>query len=119
MALIAELTTRIRAYETQMEAIEVRKSAQELRAIQDRIQSDITEYFAKLGVKAGGSVNRIVGAVLLDARIQDVRILSVSVGPDGVKGWLAGPGASDRARAHRGEIRRADQRVGGRSARRQ
>ena len=32
-ALIAELTTRIRAYETQMEAIEVRKSAQELRAI--------------------------------------------------------------------------------------
>jgi len=33
LALIAELTTRIRAYETQMEAIEVRKSAQELRAI--------------------------------------------------------------------------------------
>ncbi|WIY25608.1 methionine--tRNA ligase [Parasedimentitalea psychrophila] len=33
LALIAELTTRIRAYEAQMEAIEVRKSAQELRAI--------------------------------------------------------------------------------------
>ncbi len=32
-ALITELTTRIRAYETQMEAMEVRKSAQELRAI--------------------------------------------------------------------------------------
>ncbi|OUS39161.1 methionine--tRNA ligase [Rhodobacterales bacterium 56_14_T64] len=31
--LIAELTTRIRAYEAQMEAMEVRKSAQELRAI--------------------------------------------------------------------------------------
>jgi len=31
--LITELTTRIRAYETQMEAMEVRKSAQELRAI--------------------------------------------------------------------------------------
>ena len=32
-ALIAELTTRIRAYEAHMEAMEVRKSAQELRAI--------------------------------------------------------------------------------------
>ena len=32
-ALIAELTTRIRAYEDLMEAMEVRKSAQELRAI--------------------------------------------------------------------------------------
>lgn len=32
-ALIAELTTRIRAYEGHMEAMEVRKSAQELRAI--------------------------------------------------------------------------------------
>ncbi|MEZ5714253.1 MAG: methionine--tRNA ligase [Paracoccaceae bacterium] len=32
-ALIAELTTRIRAYEANMEAMEVRKSAQELRAI--------------------------------------------------------------------------------------
>ena len=32
-ALIAELTTRIRAYERFMEAMEVRKSAQELRAI--------------------------------------------------------------------------------------
>ncbi len=31
--LIAELTTRIRAYEANMEAMEVRKSAQELRAI--------------------------------------------------------------------------------------
>ncbi|NDW45346.1 methionine--tRNA ligase [Ruegeria sp. PrR005] len=32
-ALIAELTTRVRAYEAHMEAMEVRKSAQELRAI--------------------------------------------------------------------------------------
>jgi len=32
-ALIADLTTRIRAYETHMEAMEVRKSAAELRAI--------------------------------------------------------------------------------------
>lgn len=32
-ALIAELTTRIRAYETHMDAMEVRKSAAELRAI--------------------------------------------------------------------------------------
>ena len=32
-ALIGELTTRIRAYEGHMEAMEVRKSAQELRAI--------------------------------------------------------------------------------------
>ncbi|MDU9002748.1 methionine--tRNA ligase [Sedimentitalea todarodis] len=32
-ALIAELTTRVRAYEGHMEAMEVRKSAQELRAI--------------------------------------------------------------------------------------
>ncbi|TLP67924.1 methionine--tRNA ligase [Parasedimentitalea maritima] len=32
-ALIAELTTRIRAYEGHMEAMEIRKSAQELRAI--------------------------------------------------------------------------------------
>src|SRR6056297_2520093 len=32
-ALIEELTTRIRAYEKHMEAIEVRKSATELRAI--------------------------------------------------------------------------------------
>ncbi len=32
-ALIAELTTRIRAYETHMEAMEIRKSASELRAI--------------------------------------------------------------------------------------
>jgi methionyl-tRNA synthetase len=32
-ALIAELTTRLRAYEQHMEAMEVRKSAQELRAI--------------------------------------------------------------------------------------
>ncbi len=32
-ALIADLTTRIRAYEAHMEAMEVRKSAQELRAI--------------------------------------------------------------------------------------
>ncbi len=32
-ALIAELTTRIRAYETHMDAMEVRKSASELRAI--------------------------------------------------------------------------------------
>ena len=32
-ALIAELTTRIRAYEGHMEAMEVRKSASELRAI--------------------------------------------------------------------------------------
>ncbi|AVO37048.1 methionine--tRNA ligase [Pukyongiella litopenaei] len=32
-ALIADLTTRIRAYERHMEAMEVRKSAQELRAI--------------------------------------------------------------------------------------
>ena len=32
-ALIEELTTRIRAYEGHMEAMEVRKSAQELRAI--------------------------------------------------------------------------------------
>jgi methionyl-tRNA synthetase len=32
-ALIAELTTRLRDYETHMEAMEVRKSAQELRAI--------------------------------------------------------------------------------------
>ncbi len=33
LALIADLTTRIRAYEGHMEAMEVRKSAQELRAI--------------------------------------------------------------------------------------
>ena len=32
-ALIAELTTRVRAYETHMEAMDVRKSASELRAI--------------------------------------------------------------------------------------
>ncbi|WP_372574589.1 methionine--tRNA ligase [Ruegeria jejuensis] len=32
-ALIADLTTRVRAYESHMEAMEVRKSAQELRAI--------------------------------------------------------------------------------------
>lgn len=32
-ALIAELTERLRAYEAQMEAVEVRKAAQELRAI--------------------------------------------------------------------------------------
>ncbi len=32
-ALIADLTTRVRAYETHMEAMDVRKSAQELRAI--------------------------------------------------------------------------------------
>lgn len=32
-ALIADLTTKVRAYETHMEAMEVRKSAQELRAI--------------------------------------------------------------------------------------
>ncbi len=53
--------------------------SQELRAIQDQIRTKVTDYFSKLEVKAAGSVNKIIGLVLADPRVQDVRILSVSV----------------------------------------
>ncbi|WP_020408672.1 baseplate J/gp47 family protein [Hahella ganghwensis] len=52
---------------------------QELRAIQDQVRTKITDYFSKLEVKADGSMNKLIGMVLSDARIQDVRILSVTV----------------------------------------
>ncbi|MCP4765241.1 MAG: hypothetical protein GY875_03130 [Gammaproteobacteria bacterium] len=54
--------------------------AQELRAVQDQVRSEVSDYFARLEVKANGSVNKIIGRVLSDARVQDVRILGVSVG---------------------------------------
>lgn len=56
----------------------------ELRAVQDDIRARITDYFARLEVKADGSVNKIVGLVLADARVQDVRILGVSAAGEDV-----------------------------------
>ena len=52
----------------------------ELRSIQDGIRKGVSEYFANLETKSTGSVNKIVGAVLADPRVQDVRILGVRVG---------------------------------------
>ena len=50
----------------------------ELRAIQDDIRDRVGDYFAKLEVKAAGSANKLVGLVLNDPRVQDVRILAVN-----------------------------------------
>jgi hypothetical protein len=49
---------------------------QDLRAIQDEIKTKVSDYFRKLEVKASGSVNKIIGLVLSDPRVQDVRILN-------------------------------------------
>jgi uncharacterized phage protein gp47/JayE len=48
----------------------------DLRAIQDQIRSAVTDYFGNLPVKSDASVNKIVGLVLADPRVDDVRILA-------------------------------------------
>lgn len=53
---------------------------QELRAVQDQIREGIGDYFATLEVKAAGSINKLIGRVLADPRVLDVRFLSVSAG---------------------------------------
>lgn len=70
--------------------IEIRLSTQkglleeDLRRIQGDIKNKIAEYFRKLEVKATGSINRIVGAALETAGVEDVRILGATVGGNDV-----------------------------------
>jgi len=65
--------------------IEIRLTTQkglleeDLRRIQGDIKNKIADYFRKLEVKATGSINRIVGAALETAGVEDVRILGATV----------------------------------------
>ena len=51
----------------------------ELRDIQDELKEKVANYFATLDVNANGSINKLIGLLLSDARIQDIRILNVNV----------------------------------------
>jgi len=53
--------------------------ARDIRAAQRTARDKISEYFATLPVKEAGSLNRIVGAILSIAEIDDVQILSATL----------------------------------------
>ena len=65
--------------------IELRLSTQkglleeDLRRIQSDIKTKVSDYFRKLEIKANGSINRIIGAALETAGVEDVRILGATV----------------------------------------
>jgi len=52
---------------------------EDLRRIQSDIKTKIADYFRKLEIKANGSINRIIGAALETAGVEDVRILGATV----------------------------------------
>ncbi|MBI3953334.1 MAG: baseplate J/gp47 family protein [Chloroflexi bacterium] len=61
---------------------------QDLRAVQRAIRSKIEDYFARLPAREAGSINRLVGLVLSVPEVEDVRLLSASLTPDGATGPL-------------------------------
>lgn len=56
----------------------------DLKRVQDTIQSQVADYFAKLPTKSAGSVNQLVGIALGQAEVQDVRILSATAAENDV-----------------------------------
>lgn len=52
----------------------------DLRAIQDGVRTSIGDYFSRLEVNANASANQLIGLILSDARVQDVRLLSATAG---------------------------------------
>lgn len=63
---------------------------QDLRAAQRAAREKIADYFARLPTAQQGSVNRIVGSVLSIPGVEDVRIVSASVGGTDVLDRVAG-----------------------------
>ncbi|MBV9773314.1 MAG: baseplate J/gp47 family protein [Gemmatimonadetes bacterium] len=54
-------------------------SEAELRGTQDAVRGIVTDYFARLGVREDGSVNRIVGDVMAVPGVVDVRLVAATV----------------------------------------
>ncbi len=56
----------------------------DLLAVQDRVRAKVADYLRQLPLGEDGSINRVVGLLLSDPRLRDVRLLAASAppGPD-------------------------------------
>ena len=52
----------------------------DLKRVQETVQAQVADYFEKLPTKSAGSINKLIGIVLGQAEVDDVRILSAAVG---------------------------------------
>lgn len=54
----------------------------DLLAVQDRVRSQVADYLRQLPLGEDGSINRLVGMLLADPRLRDVRLLAGTAPPD-------------------------------------